>query len=306
MSTLTSVPNEKITVPLIRARKVRAGAAPIACLTAYSKPMAQLLDPQVDMILVGDSLGMVLYGFDSTLPVTLEMMVDHGAAVMRGAKRALVIVDMPFASYQLSPQQAYQNAARVMAETGCAGVKIEGGAEMADTVSFLTRRGIPVLGHIGLMPQSVAASGGYRAHGRDANEADYLVQSARRLQDAGAFAVVLESMIEPLAARITQELEIPTIGIGASPACDGQILVTDDMIGLFQDFKPKFVKQFAQIGAQISTAVSDYTNAVQRHEFPAPEHCFGVKPLVPVATSAPVTPMKAAADAKAGKTRRRS
>jgi len=287
MSTLASITNEKISVPAIRARKVKNGATPIVCLTAYSKPMAQLLDPHVDVILVGDSLGMVLYGFDTTLPVTLEMMIDHGAAVVRGAKRALVVVDMPFASYQLSPAQAYQNAARVMAETGCSAVKIEGGTEMAETVSFLTRRGIPVLGHIGLMPQSVAASGGYRAHGRDEAEAHYLVQSARKLQDAGAFAIVIEGTVEPVAARITQELEIPTIGIGASPSCDGQVLVTDDMLGLFQDFKPKFVRQFAQIGEQITQAIQDYTHAVRGREFPAAEHCFGVKPLAPVAASNP-------------------
>ncbi len=282
MSTLTSITNEKISVPAIRARKVRSGSVPIACLTAYSKPMAQLLDPHVDVILVGDSLGMVLYGFESTQPVTLDMMIDHGAAVVRGAKRALVVVDMPFGTYKLSPAQAYQNASRIMAETGCAAVKLEGGTEMAETVAFLTRRGIPVMGHIGLLPQSVSASGGYRAHGREEAEAHYLVQSARKLQDAGAFAIVIESTVEPLAARITQELEIPTIGIGASPACDGQILVTDDMLGVFQDFKPKFVRQFAQLGQQISTAVQDYAKAVRQHEFPAPEHCFGVKPLVPI------------------------
>jgi len=299
MSNLTSITNEKISVPAIRARKVRGGAVPIVCLTAYSKPMAQLLDPHVDVILVGDSVGMVVYGFETTLPVTLEMMIDHGAAVVRGARRVLVVVDMPFASYQLSPAQAYQNAARVMAETGCAAVKIEGGIEMADTVAFLTRRGIPVMAHIGLMPQSVSAAGGYRAHGRDEAEAHYLVQSARKLQDAGAFAIVIEGTVEPLAARITNELEIPTIGIGASPACDGQVLVTDDMLGVFQDFKPKFVRQFAQIGEQITTAVQEYTAAVRGHEFPAPEHCFGVKPLVPVtinmqdnATSAKPTPQK--------------
>jgi len=283
MSNLTSITNEKVSVPAIRARKVKMGSAPITCLTAYSKPMAQLLDPHVDVILVGDSLGMVLYGFESTQPVTLEMMIDHGAAVVRGAQRALVVVDMPFGTYKLSPAQAYQNAARIMAETGCAAVKLEGGTEMADTVAFLTRRGIPVMAHIGLLPQSVSTSGGYRAHGRDEAEAHYLVQSARKLQDAGAFAIVIESVVEPLSARITQELEIPTIGIGASPACDGQILVTDDMLGLFQDFKPKFVRQFAQLGEQITTAIQDYTKAVRQHEFPAPEHCFGVKPLATIA-----------------------
>ena len=282
MSKLNAVAAEKVTVPKLRARKVKMGAAPIACLTAYSKPMAQLLDPHVDLILVGDSVGMVVYGFESTLPVTLDTMIAHGAAVVRGAGRALVVVDMPFSTYQLSPQQAYTNAARVMAETGCAAVKLEGGTEMAPTVEFLARRGIPVLGHIGLMPQSVAAAGGYRAHGRDGAEADYLVQSARKLQDAGAFAIVIEGTVESLAARITAELDIPTIGIGASPSCDGQILVTDDMLGLFQDFTPKFVRQFAQIGEIISGAVAGYVTAVQQHEFPTLEHCFGVKPLAPI------------------------
>lgn len=292
MSTLTSVKSEKLNVPGIRARKVKKGSAPIVCLTAYTKPMAQLLDPHVDLILVGDSVGMVIYGYESTLPVTLDMMIDHGAAVTRGAKRALVVVDMPFGTYQLSPQQAYTNAARVMAETGCAAVKIEGGMEMADTVSFLAKRGIPVVAHIGLMPQSAAAAGGYRAHGRDESEADYLIKSARKLQDAGAFAIVLEGTVEPLAARITSELEIPTIGIGASPACDGQILVTDDMLGLFQDFKPKFVRQFAQLGQEVTKAVQDYANAVRTHEFPTAEHCFGVKPLAITAKPAnePGTP----------------
>jgi 3-methyl-2-oxobutanoate hydroxymethyltransferase len=293
MSALKPITNEKISVPHLRARKVKNGAPPIVSLTAYSKPMAQLLDPHVDMILVGDSLGMVLYGFDTTLPVTLEMMIDHGAAVMRGAKRALVVVDMPFATYQLSPAQAYQNAARVMAETGCAAVKIEGGTEMAETIAFLTKRGVPVLGHIGLMPQSVSASGGYRAHGRDEAEAHYLVQSARKLQDAGAFGIVIEGTVEPLAARITQELDIPTIGIGASPACDGQILVTDDMLGLFQDFKPKFVRQFAKLGEQITEAVQGYAAAVRGHEFPQPEHCFGVKPLATISNdTGPSTKLK--------------
>lgn len=297
MSTLASVSSEKITVPAIRARKVKMGAQPVVCLTAYTKPMAQLLDPHVDLILVGDSVGMVVYGFESTLPVTLDMMIDHGAAVTRGAKRALVVVDMPFGTYQLSPQQAYTNAARIMAETGCAAVKIEGGMEMADTVSFLSKRGIPVMAHIGLMPQSAAAAGGYRAHGRDAAEADYLIKSARKLQEAGAFSIVLEGTVEPLAARITTELEIPTIGIGASPACDGQILVTDDMLGLFQDFKPKFVRQFAQLGQQVTQAVQDYANAVRGHEFPSAEHCFGVKPLAPVA----ITPANALENQKAEK-----
>lgn len=277
MSKQISANPQKITVPAIRSRKVAKGASPIVSLTAYSKPMAQMLDPHVDLILVGDSLGMVLYGFDTTLPVTLDMMIQHASAVMRGAKQSLVIVDMPFGTYQASPEQAYMNAARVMAETGCAGVKIEGGTEMANTVSFLTQRGIPVLGHIGLLPQSLNTAGGYRSHGRNQVEADNLLKDARALQDAGAFAIVLEGIVEPLAAEITAMIDIPTIGIGASPACDGQILVTDDMIGLFQDFTPKFVRQFAQVGQDISKAIGDYATAVRTHQFPTDAQCFGVQ-----------------------------
>lgn len=280
MSKQNTANPQKITVPVIRARKVSKGASPIVSLTAYSKPMAQMLDSHVDLILVGDSLGMVLYGFDTTLPVTLDMMIQHASAVMRGSKTALVIVDMPFATYQESREQAYRNAARVMAESGCAGVKIEGGVEMADTVSFLTARGIPVLGHIGLLPQSLNTAGGYRSHGRSDTEADRLLQDAKALQDAGAFAIVLEGIVEPLAAKITAAIDIPTIGIGASPACDGQILVTDDMVGLFQDFTPKFVRQFAQIGQDVSKAIGDYATAVRTHQFPTDAHCFGIpKPV---------------------------
>ncbi len=262
-------------------RKVSKGASPIVALTAYSKPMAQMLDPHVDLILVGDSLGMVLYGFDTTLPVTLDMMILHATAVLRGAKQSLVIVDMPFATYQASCEQAYINAARVMAESGCAGVKIEGGREMADTVSFLTQRGIPVLGHIGLLPQSLNTAGGYRSHGKSAEEADGLLKDAKALQDAGAFAIVLEGIVEPLAAQITAMIDIPTIGIGASPTCDGQILVTDDMIGLFQDFTPKFVRQFAQVGQDISNAIGEYAAAVRTHQFPTDAQCFGLRTVIP-------------------------
>ena len=285
MSTLTSVTNDKVTVPQIRARKVRNGAQRIASLTAYTKPMAQLLDPHVDFMLVGDSVGMVVYGFDTTLPVTLEMMINHGKAVMRGAKHAMVVVDMPYGSYQESPEQAYRNCARVMAETGCAAVKLEGEMEMAETVAFLTARGIPVMAHIGLMPQAAAASGGYRAHGRNEEEAQRLVKSAHAMEAAGAFAIVLEGTVEPVAAQITAELNIPTIGIGASPTCDGQILVVDDMLGIFQDFTPKFVRKFAQLGGEISKAVQDYVTAVREGQFPAMEHCFGVKPTATAKTA---------------------
>ena len=269
-----------MTVPKFQARKRHLNPenkSPLVCLTAYSKPMAQLMDPHVDMILVGDSLGMVLYGFETTLPVTLDMMIAHGAAVKRGAAQALVVVDMPFATYQASPEQAYVNAARVLKETGCSAVKIEGGIEMADTVAFLSERGIPVLCHIGLMPQSLEAAGGYRAHGREELEAAKLLRAATALENAGAFAIVLEGIIEEVAAQITADISIPTIGIGASPFCDGQILVTDDVIGLFQDFTPKFVKQYAGIGQNISEAIENYARDVRSNQFPESQHCFGIR-----------------------------
>jgi len=248
--------------------------------------MAQILDPHVDMILVGDSLGMVLYGFETTLPVTLDMMISHGQAVKRGAATALIVIDMPFSTYQESPQQAYRNAARVMAETGCSAVKIEGGVEMAETIAFLTQRGIPVLGHIGLMPQSLNTAGGYRSHGKTNEEAEKLMRDAQALQGAGAFAIVLEGIVEPVAAAITERISVPTIGIGASPRCDGQVLVTDDVIGMFQDFTPKFVRRFANIGDDIAKAAADYATAVRTYQFPSDAECFGV------AKESPETPKK--------------
>ena len=211
---------QRITAPDIQARK---GGIPVVCLTAYTTPMAQLLDDRVDLLLVGDSLAMVVYGFDSTLAVTLDMMIAHGAAVVRGAKKACVIVDMPFGTYQESPQLAFRNAARVMAETGCGGVKVEGGAEIAETIDFLTRRGVPVFGHIGLMPQSVHMAGGYRARGRKGQDAAAILADARAVAEAGAFALVIESTMEPLARRITKAVSIPTIGIGAGAGCSGQV-----------------------------------------------------------------------------------
>jgi 3-methyl-2-oxobutanoate hydroxymethyltransferase len=245
-----------VTVGQLRRRK---GAEPIVALTAYSTPVARLLDRHVDLLLVGDSLGMVLYGMDTTLGVTLEMMIAHGKAVRRGAARACVVVDMPFGSYQESPAQAFRAAARIMAETGCAAVKLEGGTEMAETVAFLTERGVPVMGHIGVRPQSVMLEGGYRTQGR--------------ADAAGAFSLVIEAVLEPLAREITAGLEIPTIGIGASPACDGQILVTDDLLGLFADFTPRFLKRYAELGTAIDEAVRAYAADVRAGRFPAPEHC---------------------------------
>jgi 3-methyl-2-oxobutanoate hydroxymethyltransferase len=265
----------RITVPEIAGRK---GGEPIVCLTAYTAPMAEWLDPHVDLLLVGDSLGMVVYGFDTTLSVTLDMMIAHGAAVRRGTKRALVVVDLPFGSYQESPQVAFRAAARVMAETGCSAVKLEGGREMAETIAFLVQRGIPVMGHVGLMPQSVNSLGGFRARGRSDHQADDISTDAAAVAEAGAFAVVLEGIVEPLARRITAQLRVPTIGIGASPHCDGQILVTEDVLGIFQAFTPKFVKRYAEIGQEIGRAAAAYAEEVRRRRFPGPEHCFGVRP----------------------------
>lgn len=250
------------------------GGIPLVCLTAYTMPMAKYLDSHCDLLLVGDSVGMVLYGMDSTLPVSLDMMIAHGKAVCRGAQKSCVIVDLPFGSYQESPEQAFQNAAQVMQDTGCAGVKLEGGAPMAATIRFLVDRGIPVLGHVGLMPQSVNAAGGYRAHGKTKDEAEKIVADAQAVADAGAFACVIEGTIEPLAEKITQSLTIPTIGIGASVACDGQILVTDDLLGLFSDFTPKFVKKYADLGAHITDAVAQYADDVRGRSFPEVKHCF--------------------------------
>jgi 3-methyl-2-oxobutanoate hydroxymethyltransferase len=259
------------TATAIRARK---GGEPIVCLTAYTAPMARWLDPHVDLLMVGDSLGMVLYGFDSTLPVTLDMMIAHGGAVVRGSERAFVVVDMPFGSYQESPSQGFRSAARVMAESGCGGVKLEGGVEMAETVAFLTSRGIPVMGHVGLTPQSVNSLGGYRSRGHDQAEAARILADAKAIAEAGAFSLVVEGTVEPLARRISEAIAIPTIGIGASPACDGQVLVTDDLLGLFAEFTPKFVKRYAELGEAVASAAASYAADVRARRFPGPEHCF--------------------------------
>jgi 3-methyl-2-oxobutanoate hydroxymethyltransferase len=268
-------------------RDVRKGGEPIVFLTAYTAPMARFLDPHVDVLLVGDSLGMVLYGLDSTLAVTLDMMIAHGAAVVRGSEHACVIVDMPFGSYQESPVQAFRNAARILAQTGCAGVKLEGGTEVADTIRFLVGRGIPVCGHIGLLPQSVNAAGGFRTHGRDEAEAARIADDARAVADAGAFAIVIEGTLEPLARAITEEIAVPTIGIGASPACDGQVLVTEDILGLFADFTPRFVRRYADLGPEVSAAAAAYAADVRARRFPGPEHTVGAAPKAKTVTGAP-------------------
>ncbi|MDJ0951321.1 MAG: 3-methyl-2-oxobutanoate hydroxymethyltransferase [Alphaproteobacteria bacterium] len=263
---------KRITVPEIRARK---GADPVVCLTAYTTNVAKYLDPNVDLLLVGDSLGMVLYGMESTVGVTLDMMINHGAAVMRGANRACVIVDMPFGTYQESPEVAFRNAARVMTETRCSGIKLEGGAEMAETIAFLTARGVPVLAHVGLLPQSVHTIGGFRAQGKSDAEAKRILNDAVAVAEAGAFAMVIEGTVETLAHEITKTVPVPTIGIGASPACDGQILVSEDVMGLFSDFTPRFVKRYADLGPMIAEAGRMYAEDVRARRFPGPEHVFG-------------------------------
>ncbi|MDH4441476.1 MAG: 3-methyl-2-oxobutanoate hydroxymethyltransferase [Rhizobium sp.] len=254
------------------------GVRPIVSLTAYTTPIARIMDPHCDLLLVGDSLGMVLYGLDTTVGVTMEMMIAHGQAVMRGVKRACVIVDLPFGSYQESKEQAFRNAVRLMKETGCDGVKLEGGAEMAETVEFLVARGVPVFGHIGLMPQQVNTSGGYRSKGHSEAEQEKIRRDAKAIDEAGAFAMVIEGTVEPLAREITTTVSSATIGIGASPACDGQILVSDDMLGLFNEFKPRFVKHFAELANVIDKAVADYAEEVKARTFPGPEHTFQVRP----------------------------
>jgi len=257
----------------IRARK---GGAPIVSLTAYSANLAALADRHVDFLLVGDSVGMVVHGYDTTVPVSLELMIMHGSAVVRGTRRALVVVDLPFGSYEESPQVAFRNAARIMKETGCGAVKLEGGRHMVETIRYLVERGIPVMGHVGLTPQSINTLGGFRAQGRTEDQWDGLEADAIAVSEAGAFAIVLEAIAEPLAARLTKAVPVPTIGIGASAACDGQILVMDDMLGLSPRV-PKFVRQFGRIGEAIDRAISDYAAGVRDRSFPASEHTYGMK-----------------------------
>lgn len=253
--------------------QARKGAEKIVCLTAYTTPMARMMDAHADVVLVGDSVGMVLHGLPSTLGVTLEMMILHGQAVARGLSRAMMVIDMPFGSYEEGPEQAFRNAARLMRETGAGAVKLEGGTHMAETVAFLTKRGIPVMGHVGLTPQSVNTFGGYKVQGRGA-AGTRLARDAQAVAEVGAFAVVLEKVPASLADRISAEIAVPTIGIGASAGCDGQVLVVDDMLGLFTDFRPKFVKRFAELGSQAEAAIAAYAAEVRAGSFPAPEHTF--------------------------------
>jgi 3-methyl-2-oxobutanoate hydroxymethyltransferase len=254
--------------------QARKGGTPLVCLTAYTTPVAELTDPHCDIVLVGDSVGMVLHGLPSTLGVTLEMMVLHGRAVARGLRRAMMVIDMPFGSYEESPEQALRNAVTLMRDTGAAAVKLEGGVEMAPTIRFLTVRSIPVMAHIGLTPQAINTLGGYKVQGRGA-DADRVLADARAVAGAGAFSVVLEKVPANLADQITAAIAIPTIGIGASVGCDGQILVVDDMLGLFTAFKPKFAKRYATLGQDADTAIAGYAAEVRARAFPAPEHVFG-------------------------------
>lgn len=273
----TPAPMKRLTIPAIRKRKVDGKTAePIVMLTAYTARQAQLLDAHCDLLLVGDSLGQVIYGLPSSVPVTLDMMAAHGAAVVRGSYHAAVLVDMPFGTYEASPQQAFDNAARLLKETGCAGVKLEGGEAMAETVAFLTRRGIPVMGHVGLTPQAVNVLGGYNARGRNDAEARKIVTDARALDEAGAFAIVVEGVVEPIAIETTQAVSCPTIGIGGSAQCDGQVLVTEDMLGMFERV-PRFVKRYADVAEVISGAAERYAAEVRARTFPGVEQTYQPK-----------------------------
>jgi len=264
---------KRLTAPAIRARK---GGPPIVMLTSYHAHTARIVDRHCDVILVGDSLGMVMHGFETTIPVTLDMMILQGHAVMRGSRRALVVIDMPFGSYEASKEQAFLSAARVMKETGCGAIKVEGGQRMAETIAFLVERGIPVMGHVGLTPQSINAIGGFKAQGRDPADWERIEADTRAVADAGAFAVVIEAVAEPLAARLTAAVAIPTIGIGASATCDGQVLVLEDMLGLSPRV-PKFVKRFSDLGPSIDAAVEAYANEVRARTFPGPDHVYSMK-----------------------------
>lgn len=276
-ATPTPQPMRRLTVPAIRARKENgATAEPIVMLTAYTARQAQLLDAHCDLLLVGDSLGQVIYGLPSTVPVTLDMMANHAAAVVRGSYHSVVVVDMPFGSYEGSPQQAFDSAAMLLKASGAAAVKLEGGAAMAATVEFLVQRGIPVMGHVGLTPQAVNLLGGYGARGRSDAEADKIVGDARALDAAGAFAIVVEGVIEPIAIAATQAVTCPTIGIGASAQCDGQVLVTEDLLGMFERV-PRFVKKFEDIASVISGAAERYATEVRSRTFPGPDQTYQPK-----------------------------
>ena len=279
-------PARRTTTTDIRAAK--DAREPLACLTCYTAQMARAIDEHVDLILVGDSLGMTIYGFDTTLPVTLDMMVAHGQAVVRSTRSTFVVVDLPFGSYEASEEQAFRSASRVLAETGAQAVKLEGGAEVAQTVRFLVDRGIPVMAHVGLMPQRIQALGGFRAQGRTPETALAVIRDAEAVADAGAFSVVVEAVPIDTGKRVTEAVPIPTIGIGAGPHCDGQILVIHDALGLFPAFTPRFVKRYAELGTTMSEAAAQYAAEVRSRAFPAPEHTF--KAVEGVASPAPREP----------------
>ncbi|SEJ31775.1 ketopantoate hydroxymethyltransferase [Sphingobium sp. AP50] len=273
----TPAPMKRLTVPAIQRRKFEGKTQePLVMLTAYTARQAQLLDPHCDMLLVGDSLGQVIYGLPSTLPVTLDMMVAHGAAVVRGSYHSVVLVDMPFGSYEASPQQAFASASRIMAETGAAGVKLEGGVAMAETISFLTQRGIPVMAHIGLTPQAVNALGGYGARGKSQEEHAKILGDARAVAQAGAFSMVIEGVMEDIAIAVTDSVDVPVIGIGASARCDGQVLVTEDMLGMFERV-PRFVKRYDNIAETIGNAAQRYAADVRGRTFPTEEQVYRPK-----------------------------
>ena len=273
----TPTPMRRLTVPGLRARKIDGVTAePIVVLTAYTARQAQLLDPHCDMLLVGDSLGQVIYGLPSTLPVTLDMMIAHGAAVVRGSYHSVVLVDMPFGSYEASPQQAFASASRIMAETGAAGVKLEGGVAMAETIGFLTQRGIPVMAHIGLTPQAVNALGGYGARGKTQEEHAKILSDARAVAQAGAFSMVIEGVLEDIANAVTDSVDVPVIGIGASARCDGQVLVTEDMLGMFER-TARFVKRYDNIAETISHAAQRYAADVRDRSFPGDDQVYRPK-----------------------------
>ena len=264
-------PIRRITCPQISARK---GGIPIVSLTSYHSHTAAIVDKYADFILVGDSLGMVMHGMESTVSVPLDLMIMHGKAVVRGTKRALIVVDMPFGTYEESPKMAFRNAARIMKETGCGAVKLEGGQRMAKTIRFLVERGVPVMAHIGLTPQSSNTMGGFKTQGRNENSWAEHERDAQVVTDAGAFSIVLEGMVEPLAAKITKQIAIPTIGIGASADCDGQILVLEDMLGLNSSVVPKFVKLYGNLGEQIEKSVANYAKEVRDRSFPSDDQVY--------------------------------
>jgi 3-methyl-2-oxobutanoate hydroxymethyltransferase len=276
-ATPSPVPGKRVTAPSIRARKVDGKTEqPIVMLTAYTMRMAQLLDPHCDMLLVGDSLGQVIYGLPSTIPVTMEMMCAHGAAVVRGSWHALVGVDLPFGCYEASPQQAFESASRVMKETGCAAVKLEGGEAMAPTIEFLTHRGIPVIAHVGLTPQAVNILGGYGARGKSPDEHRLILADALAVAEAGAFCIVVEGVMEEVANDIARQVPVPIIGIGASAECDGQVLVTDDMLGMFER-TPRFVKRYDDLAARIGEAARAYAVEVRARSFPTADQIYRPK-----------------------------